>query len=358
MTKNTSAFLRVGTAALWACAVGLLWPAGLHAQPAAPRYDVDRSWPKTFPDRWVLGGIGGLCVDAHDHLFILHRQDVLETDPSAGHVAPPVIEVDAAGNLINSWGDPKLIDQRLHSCAFDKEGNIWIGSAPSGMVQKYTHDGKLLLQVGKKGVYDTSDGTEKGKPLNSDAAVFTQPSSIYIDPANGDVYVSDGEGVRGNRRIVVMDRTGKFLRQWAPDAKSVHCMSVANDGLFYICDRPGSRLMVYDKMGTLLKTFDVPWTPYTPLPPGKTKEVGNAVVSIDFSHDAKQALIYVLNQNTAQIDILDRQTGKILSSFGNGAGHFAGQFDLPHGVAVDSKGNVYVAENRGRRVQKFVVVGH
>ena len=44
---------------------------------------------------------------------------------------------------------------------------MWIGSAPSGMVQKYSHDGsKLLLQIGKKGVLDSSDGTAKGKPLN------------------------------------------------------------------------------------------------------------------------------------------------------------------------------------------------
>jgi sugar lactone lactonase YvrE len=348
--------VRTGALALLACLVATAIPITARAQ-GVPRYAVDRSWPKTFPDRWVLGGIGGLCVDAHDHLFILHRQDAPDGDLNAGRLAPPVIEVDAAGNLINSWGDPKLLDQRLHSCAFDKAGNIWIGSAPSGMVQKYTHDGKLLLQVGKKGTYDTADGTEKGAPLNSNAAVFTHPSSIYIDPANGDVYVSDGEQPRGNRRIVVMDYTGKFMRQWTPDAKSIHCMTVANDGLFYICDRPGSRILVYDKMGKAIKSFDVPWTPYTPPADGKAKESGGVVVSLDLSRDAKQSLMYLVNQNNDQVEILDRQTGRILSSFGDGAGHFAGQLDLPHGIAIDSRGNVYVAENRGRRVQKFVIVG-
>ena len=348
-------FARAGAFLALAWAVGLVWPAAPQAQQQGPRYEVDRAWPKTFPDRWVFGGIGGLCVDARDHLFILHRQDVLEGDPNAGHVAPMIVEVDTAGNVVNSWGDPALLDQRLHSCAFDAEQNIWIGSAPSGMVQKYTHDGKLLLQVGKKGVYDTADGTEKGKPLNSNAARFTQPSSIYIDPKNGDVYVSDGEGPRGNNRVVVMDKTGAFLRQWVPDAKSTHCMTVANDGMFYICDRPGGRILLYDKMGTFIKAFDVPWKPVTPPADGKIKESGGAVVSLDFSHDAKQSLMFLINQNNNQVEILDRQTGKILSHFGS-AGHFAGQFDLPHGIAVDSKGNVYVAENRGRRVQKFVKV--
>lgn len=339
-------------AAIWGMAVV---PGSSRAQ-QPPRYQVDRSWPKTFPDHWVFGAIGGLCVDAQDHVFILHRQDPPASEFNAGHLAPPVIEVDAQGNLVNAWGDPKLIDPRLHSCAFDKEGNIWIGSAPSGMVQKYAHDGKLLLQVGKKGVYDTSDGTEKGRPLNSDAAVFTQPSSIWIDPGAGDVYVSDGEGPRGNRRIVVMDKSGKFLRQWMPDATSIHCMGVARDGLFYLCDRPGGRILVYEKTGKFKKSLNVPWTPYTPSTDGKAKESGGSVVSLDFSHDAHQSMIYLLSQNNDNVAILDRRSGKILSTFGDGAGHFPGQFDQPHGLAADSHDNVYVSENRGRRVQKFVLV--
>ena len=78
-----------------------------------------------------------------------------EGDLNAGKLAPMIIEFDPAGNVVNSWGDLKLLDPRLHSCHFDKDGNMWIASAPSGMVQKYTHDGsKLLMQIGKKGVYD------------------------------------------------------------------------------------------------------------------------------------------------------------------------------------------------------------
>lgn len=355
MTRRMRVLVRSGALALLAGAASAAPPPAL-AQPV-PRYAVDRAWPKTFPDHWVFGAIGGLCVDANDHVFILHRQDPPKGDLNAGRLAPPIIEVDAQGKLINAWGDPKLLDPRLHSCAFDKDGNIWIASAPSGMVQKYTHEGKLLLQIGQKGVYDTTDGTEKGKPLNSNAAVFTDPSSLWIDPANGDVWVSDGEGPRRNRRVVVMDATGKFLRQWAPDATSIHCMSVAKDGLVYLCDRPGGRILVYDKMGKAIQSFDVPWTPYTAPPDGKVQESGGSVVSIDFSHDAGQSLIYVLSQNNDDVAILDRRTGKILSRFGDGAGHFPGQFDQPHGLAVDSRGNVYVSENRGRRVQKFAVVG-
>ena len=337
-----------------AIAAAILCTVGFQAQTTAPRYEVDPSWPKPLPDRWVLGGLGGVCVDTQDHVFILNRQDVIDGDLNGGKLAPPIIEFDPAGNVVNSWGDPKLLDPRLHSCHVDKENNIWIGSAPSGMIQKYSHDGgKVLLQIGKKGVVDSSDGTVKGKPLNSNAATFFMPSSIFVDPQNGDVYVSDGEGRDGNQRILVTDRTGKFLRQWKPEGmETVHCMSIASDGMVYVCNREGSRIQLYDKMGNFKKNIEVPWKPVTPPKDGNLTQSGGSAVALDFSHDANQQFIFVINQNNAQVEIIDRQSGKIVSSFGR-HGSFPGEFNQPHGIAVDSKNNVYIAENRGRRVHKF-----
>jgi DNA-binding beta-propeller fold protein YncE len=183
------------------------------------------------------------------------------------------------------------------------------------------------------------------------------PSSIFVDPQNGDVYVSDGESRGGNRRVAVMDRNGTFLRQWQPEGmQTVHCLAVANDGLVYVCNREGARIQVYDKMGKFIKNIEVPWKPYTPPPDGKLKDSGGAAVALDFSHDSGQRLMYLINQNSAQIEIIDRESGKILSSFGR-VGRYPGQFDQPHGIAVDSKDNVYIAENRGKRIQKFTIVG-
>ena len=319
-----------------------------------PRYEADVNWPKPLPNRWVLGGLGGTCVDAQGHVFILNRQDVLDGELNTGRLAPPIIEFDPEGNVVNSWGDLKVLDPRLHSCHVDKDNNIWIASAPSGMAQKYTHDGRtLLLQIGKKGVVDSSDGTVKGKPLNSNAAIFFMPSSIYVDRQNGDVYVSDGEGAGSNRRIAVFDARGTFLRQWQPgDMDTVHCMAIGKDGLVYVCNRNGSRIQVYDKMGALKRTIQVPWTPVTPASGGKITPFGGSTVAIDFSPDGN--LIFVVNQNNAQIEIIDRESGTIIGNFGR-SGTFPGQFNQAHGIAVDSRGNVYVAENRGRRIHKFQI---
>ncbi len=78
------------------------------------------------------------------------------------------------------------------------------------------------------------------------------------------MFVSDGEGAGGNRRVAVMDRTGRFLRQWQPEGmETVHCLTIANDGFVYVCNRQQSRIQVYDKMGRFVKNVEVPWNPYS-----------------------------------------------------------------------------------------------
>jgi DNA-binding beta-propeller fold protein YncE len=334
------------------CASALAASGSFALAQTAPRYQVDAAWPKPLPDQWVLGGLGGLCVDAQDHVVILNRQDVTDGDLNGAKLAPQIIEFDPAGNVVNSWNSPDL-DPRLHSCHFDGEGNFWVASAPSGVVQKFTHDGKkLLMSIGTKGKLDSSDGGPKGKPLNSPAAAFYMPSSIYVDRGNGDVYISDGEGANSNRRVAVFDKAGKFLRQWKiEDMETVHCLTMGKDGMVYVCNRLGSAIRVYDKMGALKRTIDVPWKPVT-APNGALKQSGGSAVAIDFSPDAQQRLMFVINQNNARIDVLDHASGKLLTSFGR-PGSFPGEFNQAHGIAVDSKGDIYIAENRGHRVHKF-----
>src|SRR3984957_14283838 len=122
--------IRATICAVLATAAAFFCLPASRADSGAPKYEVDVTWPKPLPDRWVIGGLGGVCVDAQDHVFLLNRQDVLEGDLNAGHLAPPVIEIDPAGKLVNSWGDRNLLDPNLHSCYFDKDNNIWIGSTP------------------------------------------------------------------------------------------------------------------------------------------------------------------------------------------------------------------------------------
>ena len=132
-----------------------------------------------------------------------------------------------------------------------------------------------------------------------------------------------------------------------------HCLRLSNDGKVYVCDRRADRIQVFDKQGNHLQDIETGFDSVSDTQGRNSGLRGNAVV-LDFSPDADQQHLYVINQNSVAIEILDRQSGDLLGSVGRGPGRYPGQFTLPHGIAVDSKGNIYVAEQEGRRVQKFV----
>ncbi len=330
---------------------------------SVPEYELDRDWPKLpLPGRWITGGLGGMCVDSRDHVYILNRQNVVQADLNAAQLAPPVIEFDPDGNVVQAWGDADVIGDRLHDCHVDDEQNVWLVAAGTGVIQKYSSDGRsLLLQIGESGVYDSSDGTREGTPLNSDRAQFFLPASIDIDDRTGDIYVADGETPAGNQRIAVVDRSGTFLRQWSLHRTAregeitplPHCLRIASDGLVYVCDRQADRIQVFNRTGTFIRNIDVAWPSYALANSQRGGTRGTAVV-LAFSPDAEQRHLYVLNQNSVQVDVIDRETGQLVTSFGGGPGRYPGQFTLPHGIAVDSAGRVYVAEQEGRRIQRFL----
>jgi hypothetical protein len=97
-----SCVVGVRISAMAAIAATSLCVSSSWAESGAPRYKADLNWPKPLPDRWVVGGLGGVCVDAQDHVLILNRQDIVEGELNAGHLAPPMIELDPAGNVVNS----------------------------------------------------------------------------------------------------------------------------------------------------------------------------------------------------------------------------------------------------------------
>jgi len=68
-----------------------------------PQFKYDASWPKPLPDGWVLGSVGSVCVDARDHVFVLTRGEPALKERGLATPAPPVIEFDADGNVVNSW---------------------------------------------------------------------------------------------------------------------------------------------------------------------------------------------------------------------------------------------------------------
>jgi len=99
---------------------------GASAQPTVevPQFKYDPSWPKPLPEGWVLGSVGSVCVDARDHVFAVTRGQPVPKERNLAMPAPPVIEFDADGNVVNSWGNRDLMAKTAHGCFIDQEGNF------------------------------------------------------------------------------------------------------------------------------------------------------------------------------------------------------------------------------------------
>lgn len=344
----------------------------LRAQDHLPSYKVDADWPKQLPNNWIMGQVSGIAVDRQDHIWVLQRPGSNAKDDLAAaqhppvsqccFAAPPVLEFDAAGKLLKSWGGPGSgydWPSSEHSIFVDSQNNVWItGNGVSDrQALKFTNDGKFLMQIGHS----------SKAPIDSLATTLLgRPAGVDLDEKAHEIYIADGYG---NRRVIVFDsETGKFKRVWGaygnmPDDNNpgpydpsapvdkqfrtpLHCVHLSNDGLVYVCDRVNDRIQVFTKEGKFLKEFFL-----------RKETLGNgSAYDLAFSLDRNQNFLLVADGENNVIWTLRRSDGSILGSTGH-AGRNAGQFHHVHDIVSDSKGNLYTGEvDTGKRAQKFVLL--
>ena len=369
-----------GRRRMWVCPLLLvtcIWPAGCglgsdseegissSTIEVVPTHEVDPTWPQEMPNDWIMGAVTSVFVDVQDHVWVTHLRETL-TEEETGAVqdpptrlccvpAPIVIEFDAEGEVVQAWGDPDTQDvsefpRNPHGLFVDHNDFVWIGSYRHHRVMKFTRSGEHLMTIGQ---YDVTGGS-------NDPDLLGGPAGIWVDPETNEVYVADGYR---NRRVVVYDGdTGAYLRHWGaygerPDDdnnssdrdpegppplqfSTVHGLIGSADGLIYVADRSGTRVQVFDHEGTFVTEKTV---------------AGSFVVGL--SPDPEQHWLYLADGTNHKVWILRRSDLEVVGDFGRG-GRQIGQFIRPHGMSIDSRGNVYVGEaSTGRRVQKFAIQG-
>jgi DNA-binding beta-propeller fold protein YncE len=359
--------IRIIAFALAAVLAVFIAPLAAQKPAPAPRFTVDPTWPKDMPNNWIFGSITGVFVDAKDQVWVTHLPETL-TDEEISEVktppigtccrpAPTVVVFDQAGNVVNSWGDPDKDDiavypRNPHGIFVDHKDFVWIGTYQHHRVQKFTREGKHVMTIG---TYEKTGGS-------NDPALLGGPAGIWVDPKTNEVFIADGYR---NRRVIVFDGdTGKYLRHWgaygetpddtakmANDPKTpnrqfstVHGLVGSNDGFIYVADRRGNRLQVFDQKGTFVREkFIAP----------ATLASGSAFVPV-LSSDRGQQWLYLADGTNHKIWILRRSDLEVVGEFGRG-GRQLGQMLRPHGMSVDSKGNLYIGEaSTGRRMQRFL----
>ena len=200
----------------------------------------------------------------------------------------------------------------------------------------------FLMAFGSKG---TAPGT------------FHGPDNVAVD-ARGQVYVADRE----NDRVQKFDRTGRVLAVLGGSGKGpgqFHAprgVTVDALGDIYVADSANNRIQEFDSAGRLLSRR------------GRNGGDGAAGTGPGEFNDPRgittdlRGDLFVADHGNNRIQKLD-PSGRVLAVWGrNGgdgsAGTGPGEFHNPRGVALDTAGDVFVADKANNRIQRLDPAGH
>ncbi len=372
--------VRPPLAGLLVVALAALVDSVILAQPArqqVPLFEPDPLWFDPLPNKWVSGQVGGIAVDSHDDVWVFHRPATIPDGEKAASLvppqaeccipAPPVLEFDSHGRFLQAWGGPGRGYEWFaseHGIFVDRDDNVWLsGNAKDdNQLLKFTSQGRFLQQIGRA----------RKNAGSNDTANLGGPAGLFVYRKTNELFVADGYF---NHRVIVFDATtGAYKRHWGaygrrPDDalafppraqliagpapagfnNPVHAVLVTNDDLVYVADRSNNRLQVFRLDGTFVKEAFIS---------RNTLQAEGTVHAFAVSSDPGQRFLYVVDGSNKAIRVLNRATLEIVSSVGGHAGHNAREFFHAHGLAADSKGNLFVGEvNNGQRYYRYRFTG-
>jgi DNA-binding beta-propeller fold protein YncE len=281
------------------------------------RYEVIENWAR-LPDGWLFKDVAAVAVDHKDRVYVFNRGE------------HPMIVFDRDGNFLRSWGEG--VFHRAHGLHIGPDESLYCTDDGDHSVRKCTLEGKVLLTIGIPG---------KPAPYMS-GEPFHRCTHTALSP-RGDIYVSDGYG---NSRIHHYSPDGRLLKSWGepgtgPGQFNIpHNLCCDPDGWIYVADRENHRVQVFDGNGR----YEAEWH-------NLHRPCGM------FMEAKRQPLCYIgeigptlpINRDVPnlgpRISIVDHK-GNLVSRFGaEKAGYDRpDQFVAPHGMAVDSRGDLYVGE--------------
>jgi hypothetical protein len=298
----------------------------------AYRYEVVEGWEQ-LPSGWSHGDVAGVATDSQDRVYVFNRSE------------HPVIIYDRDGKFLDTWGNTTLYP-RPHGISIVND-EVYLVDAADMTARKTTLDGKVLLTLGTPGqVSDTgykASAVSNLTTIAQAAGPFNVPTRMTVGPS-GDLYVSDGYG---NARVHRFSAEGQLLQSWGEPGDEpgqfnlVHSVWVHTDGRVFICDRENDRVQIFSPTGDLLAV----WTHVT--------RPGDLFISADgtmyigemgWEKGTRNMAGHPLDEDRpSRLTIRDIE-GNILAAWGGPDPCSPEGFAAPHGLWVDSHGDIYVGE--------------
>jgi hypothetical protein len=283
------------------------------------RYRVLESWGE-LPPGMTYGDAAAVCVDSKDNVYVFTRG------------AQPVIVFDRNGRFLRSWGQDVGFTNP-HGAAIGPDDLLYLTDDHGHTVRKCTPEGKLLMTIGTPNV---PVPRFSGDPFNRCTHTALSP--------RGDIYVSDGYQ---NARVHKFSPDGKLLLSWGEPGTGpgqfnlVHNIACDDDGWVYVADRENHRVQVFDGKGG----YQGQWNNLA-RPCGLFVSRGRSPLAFigELGPETAATLTREVPNLGPRVTIVSAK-GEILAYLGTQPiGEGPGQFIAPHGVAVDSQGDIYVAE--------------
>lgn len=230
------------------------------------------------------------------------------------------------GNLLSVLVPPSEVakDWTPTYVAVDGRGKVYVSDRKRFTIYVFNPDGSFSSEFRPNGKEDFG----------------WTPLGVAVD-SRDNLYVTDV--IRGRHEVLGFDASGRVTLQFGQKGKGDNDFDYPNGlavdakGRIYIADSNNSRVMVYDSAGKRLGGFNQG---------GKTGPIGlPRGLAVD------EERLYVVDTFGHRVLVFDTEdSGKLLFTFGE-FGSGSGQFSFPNGIAVDSRGRVYVADRGNDRVQ-------
>jgi len=323
-------------------------------------YQTIEGWAK-MPAGRTWGSTSAVEIDRDGvRIWVAER---CQANSCNGSDLDPILQFDANGNLVRSFGSGMLIFP--HGIHVDHEGNVWVTDGQDNLprrgrgqgpdtplppapakivghnVYKFSPDGRLLMTLGKPGGAREPDH-------------FYQPNDVLVAP-NGDIFVAEGHSSAdsANARILKFDRTGKLITTFGRkgtgpgEFDQPHALAMDSQGRLFVGDRSNNRIQIFDQNGRLLDTwyqFSRPSGLYIDrndniyVADSESGSVGNARTRTDWKRG---------------IRVGNARTGAV-TAFIPDPDENATNTSAAEGVAVDSRGVIYGAEVGPRALKRYI----
>jgi DNA-binding beta-propeller fold protein YncE len=290
------------------------------------------------PEGWELRDEPGVAIDASDQVWSISRDET------------PVMLRAADGTVLDRWGAG--VFARPHSIRVDPFGFVWCVDDGDHTVRKFSADGTLQLELGTAGHgSDTGVETVDGDYSKFDyrlvqfgGAPFNGPTDVCV-LHDGTTFVTDGYG---NARVHRFSAEGALERSWGEpgtEPGQFHIphgiVASPDEDRLFVSDRENNRVQVFDLDGALLAV----WSDFS-RPDGIAISPDGLLCVPELGELAGRwphMAPVTADSQYGHIAIVDLD-GTVVERFGTADPGRAGSFYAPHGVAFDSRGDLYVTE--------------